>query len=306
MAVIDRSAAQLFRTVRRYPRTLQLPAFRSVVAGQPSAILLPLGLTLQSVSLRFTIAGVPATEAQIKAQVSKIKFIFDGDPYIDVSATEYLAIANHWNFRYGLTNVVDGVLTISPSRPWDQEISAQDGPAWGLATNIGGGVRTANLEITLAGGATIDLIDPWAEVTEAEPMGRHYTIRRVSSTFAAAGDVIFSDWPVTGPDVSAYALHIDKSGGTGNLITDLRFTVDQAEEIQRCKYGIIQAQFQRYGCVQQTGFTHIPFARRGRPMEGLPMIFQDARLLLATSAALNNTNLLIEGVEGVDPAPAAA
>ncbi len=309
MALVTRAAAQIFRDVRSYTRTMRLPSFRGVAAAAISAVIMGMGVTYDSIGLRFTIAGVPATEAEIKAQVTKIKATVDGDPKIDASSTELLAIFNFWGARYGLTNVNDGVLRLELSRPWEQEIVAQDGPGWGMATGVAGGVSTFTLEVTLAGGATIDAIEGFGEVENAAALGRHLCIRRpVVDNQAAAGDKILTDWN-TGADYQVLAFHVDKSGGTGNTIREVQLNVDQVEEIQRCVYGQIQARFRRYGCTQQTSFTHIPFDVRGRPLDGLPMVFQDMRLLLSTTlsgVALGNFNVLAEQLEGVDPKPAAA
>jgi hypothetical protein len=272
-----------------------------VVAAQPLSINPPLGVTYHSIGLRFTIAGVPATLAEIIAQVAKVRLIFDGDAYIDASAAELIVCSNFWNARYGLVNVVDGVLTISASRPWEQESTAQDGPAWGCATNAPGCIGTFELEVTLVAGATIDGIVAVGEVTNGEPMGRHLTIRRIGDNMGAAGDKTLFDWPKFGLDVGVYAIHIDKTGGTGNLITSIQMEVDQIGEIPRVPYGFLQAQFRRYGLTQQTGYTHIPFNKRGRPLDALPMVMQDLRLTLECSAALNNFSAIIEGLEGEDP-----
>lgn len=303
MATVVRTVAKMFREIRQYPRTLRLPSFRGVAAGAISSVIMVLGVTYESIGLRFTIAGVPATEAEIKAQVTKLKAVIDGETKLDASSTEYLAIANFWNTRFGLGNVTDGILRLELSRPWEQEIDAQDGPGWGCATGVAGGINTFNFEVTLAGGATIDAIEGFAEVSNATPLGRHWTLKRTVDNQAAAGDKVISDWNAR-EDYAVFAFHIDKTGGTGNTIREIQLTVDQSEEIQRCAYGHIQSRFRRYGCVQQTGFTHIPFNLRGRPLEGLPMAFQDMRLTLGCpTAAMNNFNLLIEQLEGVDPKP---
>lgn len=304
MAASSRLAAGTFDVLRRTPRMMNLPAFRAVAPTFPSVISMPLGLTYESLFFRFTIATVPASLAQIQNQVSKIRLVIDGDAKIDASGAELIALFNFWNSRYGKTAVVDGVLRIDLSRPWEQEISAQDGPGWGCAVGVPGGVGSFTCEVTLASGATIDAIEGRAEYTAPTPLGRHFVLRRMPDSLLSAGDKVMSDWPKLDIDIAWYALHIDKSAGTGNLITEVALKVDQRDEIERCKYGFIQSEFERYGCTQQTGFTHIPFARRGRPLEALPAVFQDCRLTIAASASLGNFNLLVESLEGTDPAVA--
>ena len=304
-ASATRLAAGTFAQLRRTPRTIRMPAFRSLAPTVPTEIVCPLGVTYQALEFRFTIAGAAASEAQILAQVDEFKCTIDGDTKLQLSAAEIAAIQNCWAQRWnGQTNSIGGVFVINLSRPFDQEIEAQDGPAWGCAVGVEGGVGTFTLSVRTIAGATIDGVECFAEVTPPTPLGRHLVYRSIGGQFTSAGDLIISDWPRLDLDVQMYALHLQKSGGVGNLITEVQFKVDQVDEIERCRYEYIQAQFRRYGLVQQAGWVHIPFARRGRPLEGMPAVWQDGRLTLAASASLGNYKLIMEQLEGVDPATA--
>lgn len=298
-----RSAAGTYPALRRFLRPLRLPAFKSVVTAVPMTIDPPLGVTYHSISLRFTVGGAPLSAALIKSEVSKIRFVFDGDPYVDASAQELSDLSDFWNARYGLVNITDGVLTINAARPWEQESTAQDGPAWGCATGLPGCIGTFQIEVTLAGGATCDAIEGFAEVSNPEPMGRHLTIRRTGGSRLAAGDETVFDWPKWGLDVGVYAVHVNKSAGTGNLITAVQLLVDQMEDVPRVKYGFLAGQFRRYGLTQQTNWMHLVFNKRGRPLDAMPMVMQDLRMVLECSGALGNYSVLIEGIEGTDQNP---
>ncbi len=303
MGSAARAAAPVFRAVRRYPRIMRLPSFRgSYLTGQRLNVIMPLGVTYCAIPLRFTIAGAAATEAQIKAQIARIRLTVDGDTKIDASPTELLAIFNSWGMRNQLTNVNDGVFRIELTRPQDMEIDAQDGPGWGMATNVPGGVSNFTLEIELTGAVTIDNVDGWAEVTDAAPLGRHVTIRRFVDNQAAAGDKVFSDFNQD-PTWAVYALHIDKGSvpEAAAPITHVALHIDQVAEIEKINTGAMENINRRYGITKQVGFTHIAFARRGRPMDALPLVAQDMRLTLSTGAALANYNILSEQLEGVDP-----
>ncbi len=303
MGSAARAAAPVFRAVRRYPRIMRLPSFRgSYLTGQRLNVIMPLGVTYCAIPLRFTIAGAAATEAQIKTQVARIRLTVDGDTKIDASPTELLAIQNSWNMRYQLTNVNDGVFRLELTRPWDMEIDAQDGPGWGMSTNVGGGVSNFTLEVELTGVVTIDNIDGWAEITDATPLGRHLTIRRYVDNQAASGDKVFSDFNQD-PTWAVYGLHIDKASvpEASAPITHVALFVDQVAEIEKINTGALENLYRRYGITKQAGFTHIPFARRGRPMDALPLVAQDMRLTLTTGAALTNFNILSEQLEGVAP-----
>ncbi len=305
MANPVRTASPLFRSLRRTPRKILLPDFKGTIGNSGKPIMSPpTGLTYHSISYRFTIAGVAATEAQIKAQVTALHAIMDGDDKLaSASPTELLAIMNFWNSRFGLTNVNDGTLRIDISRPWDQEIDAQDGPGWGTATGVPGGIGNFTLGIEFAAAAvTIDGIEAHAEVTDGEALGRHWKLRRYQDSQAAAGERVYPDLTQQ-VDISTYALHIDQTSAPagGGKIDFVKLKVDQVDEIEKIPCGMLENHYRRYGCTKQTGFTHIPFSVRGRPFETLPMIAQDMRLSLFTNAALGNYNILSENLEGVDP-----
>jgi len=290
----DRAAAALYQQVRVTPKLIQLPSLRGVGAGAVATSQLPVGVTYHAIALRCTIAGVEATAAQILAQVSRIKLTLNGDPKIDASATELAAVDRHWHTRNSVDPVGQGgILHIWLARPELQEIDGQDGPAWGTAD-----VNSLTLDVTLAGGATIDAIDLRAWITKGEPLGRHICLRRLTDSMGAAGDKVLSDFQNPNAEYQLLALHIDKSGGAGNLITSITLKADQNEEWDG-PYANLQALFAPYGLTQVSGWTHLPFAFRGRPLDSLPMVMNDCRLKLVCSGPLNTFNVLQERIEGV-------
>lgn len=307
MAAPSRVVANLFRNVRQYLRSMRLPTFRGIAASSTANAVWPLGITVHAIFLRFTIAGAAATEAQIKAQISRIRLKIDGDAKIDATSTELIALNEFWQRRAGQATVVDGVLRIDLSRPWDQEISAQDGPAWGLATqNPDGsrGVDSFTAELDIAAAATIDGVEAHALVSDAEPLGRHLCIRRYGLYLGAAGDLEFNDFNKSA-DYGVLAMHFAKVSQpeAAYVVTHVALKVDQIDELDKTPAGLLESQYRRYGCVKQAGWTHIPFCGRGRPLDVLPLIGQDMRLKITANAALNNFDLICEQYEGVDPAP---
>ena len=300
-----RAAAGAYAEARRFPRIIRLPSFGAVSTGWNS-INLPLGITVHQILFRHTVAGVAAGDAAIKSEVTGIRLVVDGDPKFDASLAEIHAVQNLWNWRsVDNSTIKDGTWALLLARPGDQSIVAQDGPAYGLATGVVGGVSSASLEVQLSG-ATIDGLEAFALVTDPEPLGRHICLRVIPDNQGSAGDIEIKDWPKFGADVAVLALHVNKGGKSAEgavtgPIEKVRLTVDQREEIQQVPYGHIQAAMDCYGLRQQAGYTHVPFAYRGRPMEGLPMIGQDMRLQLTTNAAMNQFRVLVEQLEGVDP-----
>jgi hypothetical protein len=289
----DRAAAALYQQVRVTPKIIQLPSLRGIGAGLTATALLPTGITYHAIQLRCTIAGVEATPAEIIAQVEDVKLTLNGDAKIDASAAEIAALHRFWRTKNSLDPIANGILTVWLARPELQEIDGQDGPAWGTLDQ-----NSFNLDVKLAAGATIDAIEPRGWVSKGEPLGRHITIRRLTDFMAGAGDKVLSDFQNPNAEYQMLAIHIDRSGGAGNLITSLNLKADQVDEWDG-PYGFIQNLLGVYGFNQQSGWTHLPFAMRGRPLDSLPMVMNDLRLRLTCSGALNNFNVLQERIEGI-------
>lgn len=301
--------ASLFRASRRYPRTVRMPTINSPEAGKVASIIMPLGYTYESITIKGTVSGVPATKAQLRSDITLVKPIIDGDAKLNHSLAELDDFQRFWYARDTVEPVAEGCFTIQITRPHELTVDGQDGPGWGCAVNeqtpggVVGGVGSFTLELTLDGAAVIDGLEVWAEVTDPAPLGRHLKIVRARFTAPYSGLIEADSWPVIDPTTGVYALHIAKAGGVAGPITTVQLQVDQQDEIPTVAYGILRAQFSRYALTQQTGYTHVAFSRRGRPLEALPMIGQSMRLILGTSAALTSYDVHLECQCGVDPAP---
>lgn len=293
MQPADRAAAALFRQLRVTPNLILLPTLKGTGAGAVGTAQLPIGLTYHAIHLRCTIAGVPATAAEMVAQVEQVRLILNADPKIDVSGAELAMLDRHsLRAKIGTDPVTAGVLTIWLARPWWQEIDGQDGPAWGTADQ-----NSLTLTVKLAAGATIDDVEARAWVTKPEPLGRHICIRRVTDSVAGAGDKTFSDFMNPNVEFQLAALHIDQSGGHGNTITTLTLKCDQVEEWDG-HYDFLRHLQTAYGLYQETGWTHLNFAMRGRALDSLPLVMNDMRLRAKFAGAVANLNILMERIEG--------
>ena len=290
-----RNAVQSFGVLRQTPRILKMPDPRgNIAAGATVVSTLPVGLTYHAIQIQFLKASnVPATEAEIIAQVSRVRLTVDGDPKIDLTGTEAAMLANFYCTRGGAAAIQGGVLPVWLARPWWPEFASQDGPAWGTLD-----VGAFTLEITYTGTVTIVAQNVRASVTKGEPLGRHICVRRLVDNQAAAGLKVVSDFKA---DVTKQlcALHIDKAAiiNTGPINT-YQIRVDQAVEWEG-EYEHLIHQYRQYELTPQTGFAHFCFAMRGRPIDALPMVMQDMRLELTTQTALGNFNVLQEVAEGL-------
>lgn len=287
LAPID-VARQVYRDVRQYPRIKKNPALSPLAAGSDSNVLLPTGETYRSLIFRARIAGVAATEAECVAQINKLQLIVDGDTKIDIDAGDAMMLQNYYQKRAGVAQFLTGCFRLDFVRPWHREIGGEDGPAWGTSD-----VRSLELVVGLAGGATIDSIDTFRVVTDPEPMGRHLCIRRKPRNTAAAGVDRVDQWK-RDIGTSLMAIHVEKT-----TITDVLLEIDNVKEID-CPTIVLNHQAQQYERTPQTaaGYTHIDFAMRNRLKDAVPMIAQTMNLDLTWSAAPNAHTLLLEQIEG--------
>lgn len=288
-----RSSFAAFR--RQSPRILRLPDFRgTIAAGNRLVSNIPVGLTYHALQIQFLKASnVPATKAEIQAQISRVRLTVDGDPKIDLTGAEAVMFGDHYGSRSAQPTVNNGVLPIWLARPWWPEFASQDGPAWGTAD-----VGAFTLEVEFTGTVTIVAANLVGIVTDGEPLGRHITIRRLPDNQAAAGLKAISDFKA---DLTkqVIAMHIDKAGGIqSGPITSFQLKADQRIEWEG-NYDNIVSLLGMYELSQVALWTHLPFTMRGRPIDSLPMVMQDLRLELTTSAALGNFNTLVEYAEGV-------
>jgi hypothetical protein len=291
-----RSTFAAFR--RQSPRILRLPDLRGTIAtGSRIVANIPVGSTYHNLQVQFLKASsVPATEAEIIAQVGRVTLTVDGDPKISLTGAEAVMFAKFYGNRSPAAAIVKGVLPLWLSRPWWPEFASQDGPAYGTLD-----VGAVTLEVEFIGTVTIVSANLVATVTDGEPLGRHITIRRIADNQAAAGLKTISDFK---PDLTKQliALHIDKAGGIqSGPILSFQLKADQRNEWEG-HYDHIESMLSMYELVQQTGWSHFPFAFRGRPIDSLPMVMQDLRLELTTGTALGNFNTLCEYAEGVSAA----
>ncbi len=287
LAPVD-AARDAYRIARKYQRIRKNPALSALAAGTDSNVILPVGETYDALHFAPTIAGVAATKAEMIAQISKIQLIADGDTKIDLTGEDAVMLQEYYQQRSGQDAVAGGQLFLDFNRPWHREISGEDGPAWGTRD-----VRTLEMIVGLAGGATIDGLQTSRIVRDGESMGRHLCIRRRPQTFASAALQRISEWK---RDLGSQllAIHVKKT-----TITDVLLTIDNVKEID-CKYALLAAFRKQYERTDQVGagYSHLDFAVRNRIGDAIPMVAQTMDLDLTWSGAPGAYTLLLEQIEG--------
>lgn len=277
-------------------RVVRLPDFRgNYTTGSTIVSNLGLGPTFHAFFLMFVkAAGVVATEAEIIAQVGRVRITVDGDPKIDLTGAEAAMLANLHSSRGQGLIIQGGVLPIWLARPWWAEFASQDGPAWGTAD-----VGSITIEVTFTGTVTIVSCLPRAMVTQdSQPLGRHLTIRRLVDSQSAAGMKSISDFKAD-PMKQLVAVHIDKghSVAPAGPIQSFQWKANQNVEWEG-EGEILDSLYRNYEVLPVTGWTSWLFAMRGRPQDAIPMVMADLRLELQTGVALTTFNVLCEYAEG--------
>lgn len=171
-----------------------------VGAGQVATLRFPPGLTYAELVVRCTIAGVAATRANLEAMLTTARLTVSGVEKFSVQAIDLIAIAEF--HRTGCVGD-SGYLVIPLERLWMEGVKAQLDPNYGTD-----GESSVVLELTQAGGSTIDAITAFARVNpRPEVLGAHIITRRMTFNVSATGRFLYPDLPII-PGEYLYALHI--------------------------------------------------------------------------------------------------
>lgn len=278
-----------FLETNRSPVSIPNPDFQSIGAGLRATARVPIGSTLLTTFLHFTIAGVAATRAQIEAQVSIVRITVDAENKFDLTGVQACALADF--YRTGI--IANGILPIFWARPWMREIANVDAPGLGLAE-----ADSASIEITLAAGATIDAIRAIHESVAGEPLGAHPVYLRQNFLFSSTGQFEITDLP-RNPLFSLFALHVQCDPST---ITDVEVVADNvqilkgtvAELNERYLLDTSPRKVQDSHATPANRFFSLDWTYRNRGSDPLPLNMQDWRIRLTFNAAPNTLPIVFE------------
>lgn len=231
-------------------------------AGQVATIRFPPGLTYCELVIRGTIAGVPATRAELEAMLTTARLTVSGVEKFSVQAIDLIAIAEF--YRTGCIGD-SGYLVIPLERLWMEGVKAQLDPNYGTD-----GESSVVLELTQAGGSTIDAITAFARVNPApEALGAHIALRRFTFNVAATGKFLYPDLPII-PGEYLYALHI-KVPVVANL-TNIALITDDVRMLD-APPSLLTQLYQLSNPVRtpQTAklYVHVDFCQRGFDSDAL-------------------------------------
>lgn len=294
----DVAATLDYRTIRQFLRLSNGKTHPTLVANKPSSVELDRGITYHRLHYHLTVGGNPVSLADAKAYGS-LKIMVDGDAFIDETLDQIIARQDFHNGRGSISSydATTGILTVHLAQPWAQETAAQDGPAYGMKVGGPNGVQTATVSFTSSDLAKIDAVEFSYEWDDAAYMGRHFRTYHILGNQSSSGDLVIDQWPIKDPTAVIQAIHLKSTA-----VTNVRLNVDKGDDIEKMGINFIHRAAVALGKVLQTGWTHIAFDNRGRPRDGMPVIFQNGRLVLTTGSALNAYDMIVEVLEGVDPA----
>ena len=250
----------------------------SIVANGKLIARLPPGPTYLFHQLRFTIAGVGATKAQIAAQIAQIRFLVDAVEKFNLTGLQWVDLMEF----YRGSSVTLGVVNHFWYRPWMEVLVNQDGPAYGMKA-----ADSFTCELTMAAaGITIDKIQMYHSTVDSEDLGEHLITVRQSYNFGGTGSQTITDIPKW-PGMRLYALHITPPSGTTSVLSLVELLADNTRII----YGEPDTVHARYRLptsprVPQTNWRlHMDSVFRNRHIESFPLTMQDLRLNLTWATA---------------------
>lgn len=259
-----------------------------VGANQTAVLKIPPGATYTDLIIQCTIAGVAATRAQLETFFTSMRFTVSGVEKWTLTGKQLIAI-----IEFYATNLIadTGVLTIPFERLWMDTQLAQTAPEYGTL-----GESSMQLEITQAGGSTIDLLTVWGRIDPvAQPLGAHIRMLRLTPNIASVGKYIFPDL-YKKPGDYLYALHFEVPV-VANL-TNIAYVADEIRLIDITP--TVLNQLYLAGPARRTVqsaklYVHLDFCNRGFDSDAIPLTMQTQILELDfANAAPNQVNIIAE------------
>ncbi|HEV7283954.1 MAG TPA: major capsid protein P2 [Kaistia sp.] len=248
---------------------LKLPSFNAVAAGQTANLLVPRGPTYRQVLLDYRKAGTPATEAQMRTDLTKIRFKVNGVSRIDMSGSDLIDIVKYMGFV-----IEDGILPVFLAWPTARTATLEDALAWGTQD-----VDTFTIEVDIAAAAGAVTLAATAITNPVRrPLGPIMQMNTLSFASSAAGVYELSTLPRSNGDLASIHFH-------SSLITGLELLVDGSRYADG-ELSLMNAAVKWTGRVPQTGITTFEPIWLDRYEDRIPLHDkQDIRFKLTMSAA---------------------
>lgn len=265
-----------------------MPRNQPAVAGGTVIFNLPLGLSFHDFLFRYQATGADASQAVMKADLTAVRLILNGETKWDVDATFLLEIMQDFYNR----DQVAGAMHLPLARPWHKTIIGSDELAW--PTGKGSGVQTLTVEVEIDAAAVNPDLELYAlqgpQKTPENPqgvLGRHLAVRKFPKAAAAVGVNEVADLPRN--KYGLIAAHFD----TAN-IDDVTVEINSRKVFEADRV-VMDAAYNEARTVQAT-WTHVDWCHRNRLADAVPMDVEDFRFKLNFSAA-GGYNVYLERIE---------
>jgi len=217
-------------------------------------------------------AAATMTEAEIIADVGKILIKVDGEPKIEMLASEAIDLCKYYRDKDGANTMVS-VLPIWFTRYNFNELSDRALIAYGMAD-----VRSFTAEIDITAVATLASITPrsYIEPDNTRKLGKHLCIRRLTDYFNALGvQQIDKKLPYGQADVGMFAIHFGKGAGAGTF-KSVTVKASAGQGVDSDIYpemlkALHDQLLKDCGRTIQAGWYHVDFALTNHPAGYLPI-----------------------------------
>ena len=217
-------------------------------------------------------AAATMTEAEIEADVGKILIKVDGEPKIEMLASEAIDLWRYYHAHEG-AHTIASVVPIWLTRENFGNSIDRSLFAYGMKD-----VRSFTCEIDITAVATLASITPrsYIEPDNTRNLGKHLCIRRLTDYFGATGvQQIDKKLPFGQADVGMFAVHFGQGAGAG-VFTDVTIKASAGQgvdsdiypEMNLALHNLLNHDNKR---TVQTGWYHVDFSLTNDPTGYLPL-----------------------------------
>jgi hypothetical protein len=217
-------------------------------------------------------AAATMTEAEIEADVGKILIKVDGEPKIEMLASEAIDLWRYYHGKAGAHTIASIVPIDFIRRNFGRLVDRQLF-GYGMAD-----VRSFTCEIDITGVVTLSSITPrsYIEPDNTRKLGRHLCIRKLTDYFSSTGvQQIDKKLPFGQADIGMFAVHFHQGAGAG-VFTDVTIKASAGQGVDSDIYPeMLKALHDllnyNNGRSIQTGWYHVDFALTNDPTGYLPL-----------------------------------
>jgi hypothetical protein len=216
-------------------------------------------------------AAATMSEAEIEADIGNILIKIDGEPKIEMLASQAIDFWRYYHGQSGALTVASTLLIWTNGSGKLSRIIDRSALAWGTKD-----IKSITAEIDVLGVATLVQIKPFmiVEPDATRNLGRHLCIRKLADSYAGTGVYqIDKKFPYGQRDINLQAVHIGNGAGT---VVDVSVKASSGRGVDNyiypnttvAEHNQILHDAKR---TVQTGWFHVDFNLINDPLGGIPM-----------------------------------